>query len=69
MSNLAQPVEGKSEITGKGVDREEKKNLEATRERWVPGGGDRPKVLEALPFLQSQWKCLEDRTGTVLGGQ
>lgn len=43
MSNPAQPVEGKSELTGKG-DRQEKKNPEAARERWVPGRGDRPKV-------------------------
>lgn len=44
MSNPAQPVEGKSELKGKGVDRQEKKNPEAARERWVPGGGDKPKV-------------------------
>lgn len=35
MSNLAQPVEEIYEITGKGVDREEKRRTSRQQERWV----------------------------------
>lgn len=66
MSNLAQPVEGKSVTTGKGVDREEKKNPEAQQERdGFQGGGDRPKVLEAFrssfSLSGSAWKTEQVR--------